>query len=52
MFAINTKFNSDLSKWNTGSVTSLRSVFYNARAFNGDVSKWNIGAVVSLRTRE
>ncbi|CAL6429326.1 unnamed protein product [Bathycoccus prasinos] len=34
-------FNADISKWNTGKVTSMRSTFNRASAFNQDIGSWN-----------
>ena len=42
-------FNQDVSKWNTGAVTTMDAVFYLASAFNSDVSKWNTGAVTTMK---
>ena len=45
------KFNSDISKWITTSVTSLRYTFSCSTAtsaFNSDVSKWDTSSVVDM----
>ena len=47
MFYIATQFNGDISKWNTGAVTHMGSMFANSD-FNGDISKWNTGAVTDM----
>jgi surface protein len=41
-------FNADLSKWNTGAVTTMNAMFIMASAFNQDVSNWNTGAVIDM----
>ena len=35
------KFNGDLSKWQTSRVTSFYEMFRFAENFNGDLSKWS-----------
>ena len=47
--AVRSGFNADISKWNTASVTTLRSTFSGATSFTGDgVSNWNTSKVTSL----
>ena len=42
-------FNADISKWNTASVTDLRSTFEDATSFTGDgVSNWDTSSVTDL----
>ena len=41
-------FNEDLSEWNTGAVTTMENMFYDAEVFNADVSKWSTGTVTSM----
>jgi hypothetical protein len=38
----------DFSKWNTTSVTTLQSTFYGANEMNSDLSAWKVGNVVTL----
>lgn len=40
-------FNTDISGWNTGSVTNMEGMFYNAQAFNRDLSGWNVSSVTN-----
>ncbi len=40
----NTAFNGDISKWNTGKVTSMCGMFMNS-PFNGNLSQWNTSRV-------
>ncbi|CAL6434754.1 unnamed protein product [Bathycoccus prasinos] len=43
-------FNADISKWNTGKVTSMRSTFNRASAFNQDIGSWNTAQVTTMRS--
>lgn len=44
-----TRFNANLSAWDTRSVTSLRDTFREALSFAGDgLDQWNVSAVTSL----
>jgi len=47
MFARNKVFNGDVSKWSTGSVTDMSSMFANS-SFNGDISNWNTANVTDM----
>ena len=40
--------NPDISKWDTGKVTNMYSMFGGATAFNGDLSKWDTGNVTNM----
>jgi surface protein len=40
-----TSFNSDITGWKTGAVTSMLSMFNNATSFNRDLSKWNVSKI-------
>ena len=40
-FADQTKFNGDISKWDTSQVTSMISLFWNASDFNQDIARWD-----------
>ena len=42
MFLNARSFNSNLSKWNVGNVTSMFQLFTHAASFNSDLSKWNV----------
>jgi surface protein len=43
----NNSFNSDISFWDTSSVTNMREMFLNARDFNQDISGWDTSNVTS-----
>lgn len=45
MFAYVSKFNCDVSKWNTSNVLDMSRMFYHVSSFNGDVSRWNTSKV-------
>jgi hypothetical protein len=38
-------FNDDISKWNTASVSSMFSLFYDSPAFNQPIGRWNVARV-------
>ena len=44
-FADQTKFNGDISKWDTSQVTSMISLFWNASDFNQDIARWDTSRV-------
>jgi len=41
-------FNGDISQWNTGGVTKMETMFYNASAFDQDISKWDTSQVTDM----
>ena len=41
-------FNGDISKWNTGKVTNMFSMFRDASAFNQDIGSWNTEKVTYM----
>lgn len=41
------KFNGDISEWNTSNVTSMIGVFQDSE-FNGDISRWDVANVYSF----
>ena len=41
-------FDADLSKWDTGRVTTMQSMFRGAAAFDADVSQWNTALVTRM----
>ena len=41
-------FNQDISKWNTGNVTNMSTMFSFASTFNQDISTWNTGNVTNM----
>ena len=47
LFINKAEFNGNLSRWQVGQVTDMRSMFYGATSFNGDLSGWDVGQVVS-----
>jgi len=44
------EFNEDVSKWDTGNVSSMTGTFSGAKAFNGDLSKWNTSSVIAMNS--
>ena len=34
-----------IADWDTGAVTSMHALFYDATSFNGDISQWETGKV-------
>ncbi len=48
MFQDASKFNGDLSDWNTSSVTDMSRMFSSASAFIGDLSDWNTSSVTDM----
>ena len=49
MFAWATKFNSDISSWNTSNVYDMGQMFSWAIEFNSDISKWDTSNVKSMQ---
>ena len=47
MFAGATSFNSDLSKWDVSSATTMSNMFWSAKSFTGDFSKWDVSSVIT-----
>ena len=41
-------FNGDISKWDTGKVTTMEGMFYTASAFNRDIGSWNTAQVTDM----
>ena len=46
----NTKFNPDLSQWDTGHVLRMNGMFRLTNAFNADISKWHGGGSLAEAT--
>ena len=42
------KFNQDLSSWNTTNVKNMSWMFKGAKSFNQDISKWNVSNVTDM----
>ena len=49
VFYLAEMFNSDVSKWVTSSVTTLRQMFEGAKMFNSDISKWDVSSATDMR---
>ena len=47
-FGLKSTFNGDISKWDTGKVTSMFYMFYSASAFNQDIGSWNTAQVTDM----
>jgi len=45
-----TSFNQPINGWDTSSVTSMQSMFYNAYSFNQVLSDWDTSSVTSMRS--
>ena len=41
-------FDGDISKWDTGRVTNMYYMFYQASAFNQDIGSWNTAQVTTM----
>lgn len=48
MFNGCSKFNSDLSHWDTSNLTNMTEMFNYASIFNGDISTWNTSNVITM----
>ena len=46
---LKSKFNGDISQWNTSNVINMRSMFHDSE-FNGDISKWNTSNVIDMNS--
>ena len=44
----NSKFNGDISRWNTSNVKDMSAMFSRSE-FNRDISEWNVGNVTNMR---
>ena len=44
------KFNGDISQWDTSRVEDMKEMFMGSR-FTGDISKWNTSKVEDMRER-
>ena len=47
-FGDKSTFDGDISKWDTGKVTDMNHMFYQASAFNQDIGSWNTAQVTSM----
>jgi surface protein len=45
LFAYNTTFNDNISKWDTSNVVVMNSMFFNSINFNQDISSWDTSKV-------
>jgi hypothetical protein len=43
------RFNGDISEWNTANVESMIALFKNSK-FNGDISSWDVAKVKTMRS--
>ena len=48
-FGAKSLFDGDISKWDTGKVTNMKDMFYEASAFNQDIGSWNTAQVTDMR---
>ena len=46
--ACRASFNGDISRWNTGEVTKMESMFWDSPAFNQDISNWDTSQVTDM----
>ena len=47
-FGAKSLFDGDISKWDTGKVTNMKDMFYEAYAFNQDIGSWNTAQVTDM----
>jgi len=47
-FGAKNTFDGDISKWDTGKVTTMRSMFSSASSFNQDIGSWNTAQVTKM----
>ena len=47
-FGLKSTFNGDISKWDTGKVTNMYAMFWQASAFNRDIGSWNTEKVTTM----
>lgn len=48
LFSGSTKFNQDLSGWDTSNVTEMARTFLACESFNGDITTWNTSNVTTM----
>ena len=48
LFFNKAEFNGNLSRWQVGQVTDMRSMFNGATSFDGDLSGWDVGQVTHM----
>ena len=48
-FGAKSLFDGDISKWDTGKVTNMKDMFYEASAFNQDIGNWNTAQVTTMQ---
>ena len=48
-FGAKTLFDGDISKWDTGKVTNMKDMFYEATSFNQDIGNWNTARVTTMQ---
>ena len=50
-FGAKTLFDGDISKWDTGKVTNMKDMFYEAYCrFNQDIGSWNTEKVTNMES--
>ena len=43
-------FNGDISKWDVSNVTTMKDMFFKAKAFNQDIGDWKVSKVTNMST--